>query len=29
MKSLTRIKGKISDLLRPCETGAWPQVRND
>ena len=27
MKSLTRIKGKISDLLRPCETGAWPQVR--
>jgi len=28
MKSLTRIKGKISDLLRPCETGAWPQVRN-
>lgn len=27
-KSLTRIKGKISDLLRPCETGAWPQVRN-
>jgi RNA-directed DNA polymerase len=28
MKSLTRIKGKISDLLRPCETGAWPQVRD-
>ncbi len=27
MKSLTRIKGKISDLLRPCEMGAWPQVR--
>src|SRR5271165_3195765 len=28
MKSLTRIKGKISDLLRPCETGEWPQVRD-
>ena len=28
MKSLTRIKGKLSDLLRPCETGAWPQVRD-
>ena len=26
-KSLKRIKGKISDLLRPCETGAWPDVR--
>jgi len=26
-KSLTRIKGKISDLLRPCETGTWPDVR--
>ena len=28
MKSLKRIKGKIGDLLRPCEMGAWPQVRN-
>ena len=27
MKSLTRIKGKIGDLLRPCETGDWPGVR--
>jgi RNA-directed DNA polymerase len=27
MKSLKRIKGKIGDLLRPCEMGAWPQVR--
>ena len=26
-KSLKRIKGKISDLLRPCETGTWPDVR--
>lgn len=26
-KSLKRIKGKISDLLRPCETGDWPGVR--
>ena len=26
-KSLKRIKGKISDLLRPCEMGAWPHVR--
>jgi RNA-directed DNA polymerase len=26
-KSLKRIKGKISDLLRPCETGDWPSVR--
>jgi RNA-directed DNA polymerase len=26
-KSLKRIKGKIGDLLRPCEIGAWPQVR--
>ena len=26
-KSLKRIKGKISDVLRPCERGAWPQVR--
>src|SRR5271165_4921942 len=22
-----RLKGKISDTLRPCEMGAWPQVR--
>ena len=28
MKSLTRIKGKIGEMLRPCETGAWPQVRD-
>jgi RNA-directed DNA polymerase len=27
MKSLKRIKGKIGDLLRPCEMGAWPEVR--
>jgi len=26
-KSLKRIKGKISDLLRPYETGTWPDVR--
>ena len=26
-KSLKRIKGKISDLLKPCETGDWPGVR--
>ncbi len=26
-KSLKRIKGKISDLLRPGNMGAWPQVR--
>ncbi len=26
-KSLRRIKGKISDLLRPGNMGAWPQVR--
>ena len=26
-KSLKRIKGKIGDLLRPCEMGAWPNVR--
>jgi len=26
-KSLRRIKGKISDLLKPGNMGAWPQVR--
>jgi len=26
-KSLKRIKGKISALLKPCETGTWPGVR--
>jgi RNA-directed DNA polymerase len=26
-KSLKRVKGKIGDLLRPCETGDWPGVR--
>jgi len=26
-KSLRRIKGKIGDLLKPCETGDWPGVR--
>jgi len=26
-KSLRRIKGKISDLLRPCQMGDWPGVR--
>ncbi len=26
-KSLKRIKGKIGELLKPCEMGVWPQVR--
>jgi RNA-directed DNA polymerase len=26
-RSLKRIKGKISDLTRPCETGTWLDVR--
>src|SRR5208283_5958014 len=24
---LKRIKGKIGELLKPCETGVWPRVR--
>jgi len=26
-KSLKRLEGRISDLLKPCEMGTWPSVR--
>jgi RNA-directed DNA polymerase len=27
-KSVARIKEKVGDLLQPCNTGTWPDVRN-
>ena len=26
--SVKRLKGKVRNLLRPCEKGPWPEVRN-